>query len=68
MGRESTSMILRTSEVEPELTAKILKAKRWRVYEVAISYHGRSYEEGKKITWRDGFRAAWTLVKFRFTD
>lgn len=55
-------------EVEPELTAKILKAKRWRVYEVAISYHGRSYEEGKKITWRDGFRAAWTLVKFRFTD
>ena len=55
-------------DVEPELTAKILKAGRWRIYEIAISYHGRSYAEGKKITWRDGVRALWSLVRYRFTD
>jgi len=48
---------------EPEITAKISKAK-WRVYEVPISYAGRSYEEGKKITWRDGFSALWCIVRF----
>ncbi len=52
---------------EPEITAKILK-KKIRVYEVPISYAGREYEEGKKITWRDGFSALWALVKYRFTD
>ena len=51
--------------VEPELTAKILKRKI-RIYEVPISYFGREYHEGKKITWRDGFVALWTLVKYRF--
>lgn len=55
-------------DVEPELTAKILKTKRWRIYEIAVSYHGRSYGEGKKITWRDGVRALWSLVRYRFTD
>jgi glycosyltransferase involved in cell wall biosynthesis len=54
--------------VEPELTAKICKAKRWRVYELPISYYGRSYAEGKKISWRHGFAALWTLLKFRFVD
>ncbi len=58
----------RRFDVEPELTAKILKAKKWRVYEIPISYYGRSYEEGKKITWRDGLVALWTLIKFRFVD
>ena len=53
--------------VEPELTAKIGKAG-WRVYEVGISYSGRTYEEGKKITWRDGLAAFWTIIKFRFGD
>ncbi len=53
--------------VEPELTAKILKRKI-RIYEVPISYYGREYSEGKKITWRDGFVALWTLIKYRFVD
>lgn len=51
--------------VEPELTAKICKNKRWRVYEIPISYYGRSYAEGKKISWRHGFSALWTLLKYR---
>jgi glycosyltransferase involved in cell wall biosynthesis len=54
--------------VEPELTAKICKNKRWRIYEIPISYYGRSYAEGKKISWRHGFSALWTLLKYRFTD
>lgn len=52
---------------EPEITAKILK-KGIRIYEVPISYTGREFDEGKKITWRDGFVALWALFKFRFTD
>jgi glycosyltransferase involved in cell wall biosynthesis len=54
--------------VEPELTAKILKNKSLRIYEVPISYYGRSYAEGKKISWRDGFGALWAIIKFRFID
>jgi len=52
--------------IEPELTAKIFK-RRYRVYEVPITYDGRGYEEGKKITWRDGVVALWVLLKHRFT-
>jgi len=52
---------------EPEITAKILK-KGIRIYEVPISYTGREFTEGKKITWRDGLVALWCLVKFRFVD
>ena len=54
-------------EFEPEITAKILR-RGIRIYEVPISYTGREFDEGKKITWRDGFIALWTLVKYRFTD
>lgn len=54
-------------EIEPEITAKIFK-KKLRVYELPISYYGRTYTEGKKITWKDGFRALWTLIKYRFMD
>jgi glycosyltransferase involved in cell wall biosynthesis len=54
-------------EIEPEITAKIFKQK-FRVIEMPISYYGRSYEDGKKITWRDGFGAIWTLIKYRFVD
>ncbi len=54
--------------VEPELTAKICKNKQWRIYEIPISYYGRSYAEGKKITWRHGVSALWTLLKFRFKN
>ena len=52
---------------EPEITAKIAK-KNWRVYEVPISYAGRTYEEGKKITWKDGVKALWCIVWFSIAD
>ena len=56
-------------DFEPEFTAKIARAthngKRWRVYEVGISYAGRRAEEGKKISWLDGFPALWAIVKYR---
>jgi glycosyltransferase involved in cell wall biosynthesis len=63
------SMILRSNGfgIEPELTAKIFK-RHYRVYEVPITYDGRGYEDGKKITWRDGFVALWVLLKYRFTE
>lgn len=48
---------------EPEITAKVAKT-RCRVYEVGISYYGRTYEQGKKIGWRDGFRALWCILKY----
>lgn len=53
---------------EVEITAKVAKAKKWRIYEVPISYYGRSYDEGKKITWKDGVRAFWCIIKYRFSD
>ena len=51
---------------EPEVTAKVLRTPGIRLYEVPISYYGRTYEEGKKITWRDGFKAVAALLRFRF--
>jgi glycosyltransferase involved in cell wall biosynthesis len=53
--------------IEPEMTAKIFKGGH-RVYEVPITYDGRGYDQGKKITWRDGFVALWVLLKFRVSD
>lgn len=53
--------------VEPEVTAKVLKRK-YRLIEVPISFVGRDFSEGKKITWRDGVVALWTLIKYRFVD
>ena len=63
------SMTLRSDRfgIEPELTAKIFK-RGYRVYEVPITYDGRGYEEGKKITWKDGIVAVWTLLKYRFIE
>jgi len=52
---------------EPEITAKIAKGN-WRVYEVPISYAGRTYEEGKKITWKDGVQALWCIVRYKMRD
>lgn len=49
---------------EPEVTAKIAKIKGIRIYEVGISYYGRTYEEGKKINWKDGFRALYCIAKY----
>ena len=53
--------------IEPELTAKICRGG-FRVYELPIAYYGRSYAEGKKITWRDGLPAVWALLKYRVRD
>ena len=52
---------------EPEVTAKLLK-KGIRIFEVPISYTGREFHEGKKITWKDGYRALFLLIKYRFFD
>ncbi len=52
---------------EIEVTAKIAKGN-WRIYEVPVSYYGRPYSEGKKITWKDGFRAMWCILKYRFVN
>jgi glycosyltransferase involved in cell wall biosynthesis len=62
-------MTLRSNRfgIEPELTAKIFKGG-FRVYEIPITYDGRGYDEGKKITWRDGMVALWVLLKYRVTD
>jgi glycosyltransferase involved in cell wall biosynthesis len=51
---------------EIEFSAAVVKARRWRIYEVGISYYGRTYGEGKKINWRDGIRALWYIIKFRW--
>jgi glycosyltransferase involved in cell wall biosynthesis len=61
-----TSLDLRESGfgIEPEITAKICK-RRLRIYELPISYYGRTYSEGKKITWRDGVKALWVLFRIR---
>ncbi len=55
-------------EVEPEFVAKIFRARKWRVYEVPVSYYGRTYDEGKKITWFDGILAIRALIRYRFWD
>jgi glycosyltransferase involved in cell wall biosynthesis len=52
---------------EPEITVKLAK-KGCRFYEVPIAYHGRTYQEGKKITWKDGLAALYYMIRFRFTD
>ena len=51
---------------EPEVTAKISRVKDVRIYEVGISYYGRTYEEGKKINWKDGFRAIYCIFRYGF--
>jgi len=53
--------------IEPEITAKVFK-RVYRVYEIPITYAGRGYDEGKKITWTAGLGALWVLLKFRFTE
>ncbi len=54
-------------DFEPEFTAKVLK-RGYKIYEVPIRVKPRGYDEGKKISWRDGFTAIWTLIKYRFVD
>jgi len=54
--------------IEPEITAKLARMKGIRIYEVGISYYGRTYEEGKKIDWKDGFRAIYCIFKYKFSN
>lgn len=54
-------------DMEPEITVKILK-QGYQIYEVPISYFGRKFDEGKKLTWKDGVVALWTLIKYRFVN
>jgi glycosyltransferase involved in cell wall biosynthesis len=63
---EGVTVVSNRFDFEPEITAKVLR-RGFRIYEVPISYAGREADEGKKITWRDGFGALKALVKFRFT-
>ena len=49
---------------EPEITAKVAKIRDLRIFEVGISYYGRTYDEGKKIGWKDGFRAIYCIFKY----
>jgi glycosyltransferase involved in cell wall biosynthesis len=56
-----------TFTIEPEMTAKVARGK-WRIYEVGISYAGRTYEEGKKIGWKDAVRALFAIIRFRIAD
>ncbi|MDD5707233.1 MAG: glycosyltransferase family 2 protein [Kiritimatiellae bacterium] len=53
---------------EPEFTAKVAKSRRWRIFEVPVAYYGRTYDEGKKIGWRDGCRALWCIIRYRLSD
>ena len=53
---------------EPEITAKIAKIKGLKIFEVGISYSGRTYNEGKKIMWQDGIKAVWEIIKFNLID
>jgi glycosyltransferase involved in cell wall biosynthesis len=63
------SLELRENEfgIEPEITGRICKRKELRIYELPIAYYGRTYAEGKKITWRDGFKALWVLIRVRLS-
>ena len=66
--REVLNGVVLTSNdfgIEVEISAAIARARRWRIYEIGISYFGRTYEEGKKINWKDGVKALWYLVRFR---
>ena len=68
--REVLEQLVLTSNdfgIEIEISAQIARRRRWRIYEVGISYYGRTYEEGKKINWRDGVKALGYLVKFRWS-
>lgn len=63
------SLVLSSNDfgIEIEFSAQVARARKWRIYEVGIQYFGRTYNEGKKINWKDGLMALWYLVKFRVT-
>lgn len=65
---ESFNLTCNDFGFEVEFTVKAIKSRRWRIYEVGISYYGRTYTEGKKINWKDGLKALWYIIKFRFKN
>jgi glycosyltransferase involved in cell wall biosynthesis len=65
---ESLRLTCNDFGIEVEISAQIALARKWRIYEVGITYYGRTYAEGKKINWRDGVKALWYLLKFRFSQ
>jgi glycosyltransferase involved in cell wall biosynthesis len=62
---QSLNLSSRDFGIEVQISAQISVKRRWRIYETGINYYGRSYDEGKKINWRDGIKALWYLIKFR---
>lgn len=65
---ETLRLTARDFGIEVQFSAQVAKKKTWRIYEVGIRYYGRTYDEGKKINWKDGLKALWYLVKFRLKD
>ena len=63
---KSLSITCNDFGIEVEVSAQIARNRKLRIYEVGICYYGRTYIEGKKINWRDGVKALWYLLKFRF--
>jgi glycosyltransferase involved in cell wall biosynthesis len=64
--RDSLRLTCNDFGIEVEISAQIARARHWRIYETGICYYGRTYAEGKKIGWRDGVKALWYLLRFRF--
>ena len=64
--RDSLKITCNDFGFEIQISAQVSLARKWRIYETGISYYGREYQEGKKIGWRDGVKALWYLVRFRF--
>lgn len=64
--RDSLRITANDFGFEVQISAQIALARRWRIYEMGISYYGRTYDEGKKINWKDGVKALWYLLKYRF--
>jgi glycosyltransferase involved in cell wall biosynthesis len=64
--KESLRITANDFGFEVQISAQIALARRWRIYEMAISYYGRTYQEGKKINWKDGLKALWYILKYRF--
>jgi glycosyltransferase involved in cell wall biosynthesis len=65
--RETIDLTCDDFGVEIQLSAQLALARRWRIYEIGIAYYGRTYVEGKKINWKDGFKALWYVFRFRFS-
>lgn len=64
-ARDSIDLSCDDFGVEIQISAQLALARRWRIYETGIAFYGRTYAEGKKINWKDGFKALWYIVKFR---